>query len=175
MRSGPIPQGKTTKPQNFHQPLLGQEIQRADAGPVLPLAALLLVRKRGIFIRDQEAATERFFNPVEIHMKTLPPLKRGDTFQFGGQLKDDNGQPKDLTLIDMRAQARVESSGMLLADLIVGKADQVANPGQFVVSAINTDHWPITTLLIDIEMQDGQIRTSSETMQLPIIADVTHD
>lgn len=108
-------------------------------------------------------------------MKTLPPLKRGDSFQLGCLAKDSAGQPEDLTSITLRVQARMASSGLLVAELTVGKADQVTSPGQFAISAASTDDWPIGVLLIDIEQRGGQAVASTETLKLNVLEDVTHD
>lgn len=108
-------------------------------------------------------------------MKTLPALKRGDTFQLGCLSKDSAGQPESLTNITLRAQARSALSGQLVSELTVGKADQAANPGQFSISATHTDDWPVGMLLIDIERRVGQAVASTETLKLTVLEDVTHD
>ena len=108
-------------------------------------------------------------------MKTLPPLKRGDTFQLGCLAKDSDGQPEDLSGVTLRAQARAASSGALVAELLVSKSDQVTHPGEFAISAGDTSAWPIAMLLIDIERRVGPAVVSSETLQLTVLEDVTHD
>lgn len=108
-------------------------------------------------------------------MKTLPPFKRGDTFQLGGLARDAAGQPEDLSGVTLRAQARVASSGALVAELLVSLADQGAHPGEFAISAGDTSAWPIAMLLIDIERRVGPAVVSSETLQLAVLEDVTHD
>lgn len=108
-------------------------------------------------------------------MKTLPPFKRGDTFQLGCLAKDSDGQPENLSGITLRAQARSALSGQLVAELTVGKADQATHPGEFAISATSTEGWPIGALLIDIEQRVGQAVASTETLKLTVIEDVTHD
>jgi len=108
-------------------------------------------------------------------MKTLPPFKRGDTFQLGCLARDADGQPEDLTGVTLRAQVRLASSGDLVAELQIGLADQTTAPGQFAISALDTAAWPIGALLIDIEQRTGQAIVSSETLRLPVLEDVTHD
>lgn len=108
-------------------------------------------------------------------MKILPPLKRGDTFQLGCLAKDADGQPESLDGVTLRSQARSALSGQLIAELTVSKADQVAHPGQFSIGAADTSSWPVAPLLIDVELRVGQAVTSTETIRLPIIEDVTHD
>ncbi len=110
-------------------------------------------------------------------MKTLPPLKRGDTFQLGGIARDSDGEPEDLAAVTLRAQARLAATGQLLAELEVSKSDQVTHPGEFSISASAaiTETWPVTLLLIDIEQRVGSEVASSETLRLTIIEDVTHD
>lgn len=108
-------------------------------------------------------------------MKTLPPLKRGDTFQLGCLAKDSDGQPEDLSGVTLRAQARAALSGALVAELTVSKPDQTTYPGEFAISAGDTTAWPISMLLIDIELRVGLAVVSSETMRLTVLEDVTHD
>lgn len=108
-------------------------------------------------------------------MKSLPPLKRGDTFILGCLAKDSDGLPENLSGVTLRAQARQASSGRLVAEFLVSKADQQTRPGEFSISAVDTDGWPIRVLLIDIEILVGPVVASTESMELPIIEDVTHD
>ena len=102
-------------------------------------------------------------------------MKRGDTFQLGCLAKDSDGQPEGLSGVTLRAQARAALSGALVAELTVSKSDQTTHPGEFSISAISTDAWPIGMLLIDIEQRVGQAVASTETLKLTIIEDVTHD
>jgi hypothetical protein len=108
-------------------------------------------------------------------MKTLPPFKRGDTFQLGCLAKDSDGQPENLDNVTLRAQARSALSGQLVAELAVGKTDQSTHPGEFAISAVSTDAWPLGVMLIDIEQRVGQAVASTETLKLTVIEDVTHD
>ena len=108
-------------------------------------------------------------------MKTLPPMKRGDTFQLGCLAKDSDGQPEGLSGVTLRAQARSAMSGQLVAELVIGKSDQSTHPGEFAISAISTDAWPLGMLLIDVEQRVGQAVASTETLKLTVIEDITHD
>ena len=107
-------------------------------------------------------------------MKTLPPLKIGDTFQIGCVNKDADGVPESLVGVTLRAQARSAVTGVLVQELAIDVADQVAAPGEFSITAA-TAAWPVGSVLIDIQATVGSVVTSSETMRLPIIEDVTHD
>ena len=107
-------------------------------------------------------------------MKALPPLKVGDTFQIGCVNKDADGMPESLAGVTLRAQARSAATGALISELAIVVADQVATPGEFLITAATTA-WPVGSAVIDIQATVGSVVTSSETMRLPIIEDVTHD
>lgn len=108
-------------------------------------------------------------------MKSLPAIKRGDSFLLGCLAKDFDGQPENLSSVTLRAQARAAWSGLLVAELTVSKAEQSTHPGQFAISATSTNDWPVALLLIDVERRVGQVCVSTETLQLPVLEDVTHD
>ena len=107
-------------------------------------------------------------------MQTLKPFKIGDLFQIGGLAKDAAKVAIDLTAVTLRSQVRTPA-GALVCELVMAKADQVTHKGQFSASALDTTGWPAGYLLIDIEQRVGAAVTSSETMQLPVLQDITHD
>ena len=108
-------------------------------------------------------------------MPLMPPLKRGDALLWSCVSVDDNNVPEDLTDITVRAQVRVSSSKKLVAELIVSKANQTTNPGEFEIFYNNTKTWPIGTLLCDIEYTSNGVVSSSDTIEISLIGDITHD
>ena len=102
-------------------------------------------------------------------MITLPPVKRGDSFQLVG-VYYVGGQPVDLTDIDIRAQVR-SSTGELVQELEVLKGSEV---GSFVLDAGIID-WPVDVLQCDIQFDDAGTVHSTETFLIPVKRDVTHD
>lgn len=102
------------------------------------------------------------------------PIKRGDTFTLACTYKQ-NGVVYDVTNFTIRSQVR-DSSGALVAELSVAKADQAAHPGVFVLSAADPMDWPIDILSCDIQFSDsdGVVR-STQTFMIPVVEGVTHD
>ena len=105
-------------------------------------------------------------------MISLPPLKRGDTFYIGCAARDIDGTTHDLTNIQVRSQIRSAATKKLIADLPIVKLDQAEYPGQFSISS-PTDTWPIGTCLLDFELRRESTVISSDTVELPIIRDIT--
>ena len=105
-------------------------------------------------------------------MISLPPLKRGDTFYIGCISKDSTGELNDLTNIQVRSQVRSAATKKLIADLPIVKLDQTEYPGQFSIAS-PTDTWPIGTCLLDFELKRESTVISSDTVELPIIRDIT--
>lgn len=105
-------------------------------------------------------------------MISLPPLKRGDTFYIGCISKDSTSELNDLTNIQVRSQVRSAATKKLIADLPIVKLDQTEYPGQFSITS-PTDTWPIGTCLLDFELKRESTVISSDTVELPIIRDIT--
>lgn len=105
-------------------------------------------------------------------MISLPPLKRGDTFYIGCVARDTDGTTHDLTNIQVRSQVRSAATKKLIADLLIVKLDQTEYPGQFSITS-PTDTWPIGTCLLDFELKRESTVISSDTVELPIIRDIT--
>jgi hypothetical protein len=105
-------------------------------------------------------------------MISLPPLKRGDTFYIGCVSKDSTSELNDLTNIQVRSQVRSAATKKLIADLPIVKLDQTEYPGQFSITS-PTDTWPIGTCLLDFELKRESTVISSDTVELPIIKDIT--
>ena len=105
-------------------------------------------------------------------MISLPPLKRGDTFYIGCVSKDSTSELNDLTNIQVRSQVRSAATKKLITDLPIVKLDQTEYPGQFSITS-PTDTWPIGTCLLDFELKRESTVISSDTVELPIIKDIT--
>jgi hypothetical protein len=106
----------------------------------------------------------------------LPDLKRGDTFQLGCLKLDSAGEPEDLTSIDIAAQVR-NGSDDLIAELVVSKADQTTNPGEFALTddAENTADLELGRYYTDVQMTAGTEVVSSETLNFKVVKDITHE
>ena len=102
----------------------------------------------------------------------ISPIKRGDTFTLACTYKQNN-MVYDVTNFTIRSQVR-DSSGALVEELTVAKADQTEHPGVFVLSAADPMDWPVDVLSCDIQFSDaeGMVR-STQTFQIPVIEDVT--
>jgi len=103
--------------------------------------------------------------------KSIGEFKRGDTFALHCTYKLDS-IPASVDLIDIKCQIR-EKNGNLIAVLDVHKLDQKTNAGEFSLTAKETEIWPITTALCDIEYSDGEFVNSSETFFIEILRDIT--
>ena len=110
-------------------------------------------------------------------MKT-PELstKRGDTLQLGCTYKGRDGVAQSLAGHDVRCQIR-DASSTLLATLTVNLADQTVNPGEFALfaSASDTALWPVGRYVMDIQIANGAVVISTETVTLKVLQDITHD
>ena len=107
-------------------------------------------------------------------MQTLAPFKRGDVFQIGATAKDSAGVVINLTAVTIRSQVRT-AAGALVAELLVSKANQTTDPGEFSLSYADTTAWAPGYVLIDIEQRVGSGITTSETLRMPVLEDITHD
>lgn len=120
-------------------------------------------------------------------MQTLPPFKRGDTFQLGCLAKDADGEPEDLANVTVRAQVRLPGTKFspeptFVAELQVSKANQSTHRGEFSLTALPavTKGWtagpdsnPVLHI-VDIEKSLSGVVVSSETFAVPVILDVTY-
>lgn len=103
-------------------------------------------------------------------MKSLEPVKRGDTFTFIAIINDRVTQ-EPLTGITDKLKAEIRTSvGSKISDLIITETE---TPGTYVFKCADTKTWPITTIYTDIQFTDEGIVTSSETIEIPVEKDVT--
>ena len=106
-------------------------------------------------------------------------LIRGDTWRRSWIIKDETGQPIDLTGASARLQVRDKrdevlayarmDNGMITIDPLQGRIDMV-------VPASITKDFPIASHRFDLELTfaDGTVRTIEQST-LQVIEDVTHD
>lgn len=103
----------------------------------------------------------------------LEPIKTGDALSLPCTYKLD-GVAYSVETYTIRSQIR-DSSGALVAELVVTKLDQALNVGGFVLSAASTSNWKTDLMRCDIQITEAGSPRSSETFLIPIIGDVTHD
>lgn len=102
----------------------------------------------------------------------ISPIKRGDTFTLACTYKQ-NGVVYDVTNFTIRSQVRY-STGALVEELTVTKADQTTNPGVFVLAAADPMDWPVNILSCDIQFSDGDgVVRSTQTFKIPVVEDIT--
>jgi len=101
-------------------------------------------------------------------------IKRGDTFAFYANIKDESGQTLVTDIANIKSEIR-DTSYQLITELTITTTE---TPGRYLFTAPNTDDWPTNTwgkneLLMDIQLSiEGQIN-SSDTVKIAVIKDVT--
>ena len=105
------------------------------------------------------------------------PLKRGDSFVLGCTAANAAGQPIDLTVYTVTAQARLADA--LVANLVVTFVER--SQGTFELRApgdSTTDSWPVGPVEVDIQYQTAgaggtQLVRSTETFVVDVKKGVT--
>lgn len=103
-------------------------------------------------------------------MKQLGEFKRGDTFSFYANIKDLDGKPITGASEKLKCQVR-DSLDNLKSELLI--TEELDTLGKYLFRATDTSNWPITTLNMDIQFNDEGIISSSETISVTVIKDVT--
>lgn len=103
-------------------------------------------------------------------MKSLGELKQGDTFAFIANIKGSDGTPLIGAAANLKSQIR-DSLDNLKADLSI--VEQSDTPGNYLFTAADTSQWDIGQYVLDIQLNNAGIITSSETMYVTITKDVT--
>ena len=85
---------------------------------------------------------------------------RGDTFSYQCHLDNENDEPIDLSNIQFEATIETLSHSWQ-ESLIVNKSDQIANKGDFFISAESTNDWLIGDLQIKLTRILGDARVST--------------
>lgn len=101
----------------------------------------------------------------------LPPFKRGDSFVLACTYKQD-GVAASVALYTIKAQLR-DSSGQLVHELSVSKANQTTNPGVFSLVGGATGAWPLDILRCDIQFSEGDTVRSTQTFTVEVIEGIT--
>lgn len=107
----------------------------------------------------------------ELGPAQLPQFKRGDSFVLACVYKQD-GVATSVALFTLKAQLR-DSSGVLVQELGVSKANQTTSPGVFTLTAGATGSWPIDLLRCDIQFTEGDTIRSTQTFEVEVIEGVT--
>jgi hypothetical protein len=105
-------------------------------------------------------------------MQTLPSIKRGDTFSFIASLKDSAGEPLTGVASKLKSQVR-NKADVLYSELIITETEILGN---YLFKAPDTSAYPTgTELYLDIEYTNDGTITSSETIAVPVVKDVTRN
>lgn len=106
-------------------------------------------------------------------------IKRGDSFAARCTVIGSDGEPINLGAADgvmIVSQIR-NGDGGLVQQLVIQKLDQAAACGQYMATAtpLETAVWPVDDLLWDIEYTlESGLKTSTDTITLRVIEDITH-
>ena len=104
----------------------------------------------------------------------ISPVKIGDSFTMACVYKQ-NDTPVNVSDFIIRSQIR-DSLTVLVVELTVTKANQITNPGVFILSIAGVIDWPIDILFCDIQFSDSEnIIRSTQTFLIPVVEDITHD
>jgi len=103
-------------------------------------------------------------------------IKRGDTFAFYANITDELGQPLITNIANLKGQIR-DTSYLLVENLTISTT---GIEGQYLFAAGSTDNWLILgysnrSLIMDIQMSIEGIISSSETIEIEVIKDVTYE
>lgn len=98
-------------------------------------------------------------------------IKQGDTFSFYADMKNEEGYPMTLPTSSFKCQIR-DKMDRLYDTMSISTTSSL---GKYLFTATNTNIWPLGTLVMDIQIEDGGIITSSDTVELQVIRGVTHE
>lgn len=107
-------------------------------------------------------------------MQQLEPIKQGDTFILGCTYKNSSKVAESVSDVEIKSQARRAATNNLVQEFEIFKSDQTTHPGEFSLSA-QTNSWPLGLINIDIQFTYGDIVISTDTFQVQVIRDNTHD
>ncbi len=100
----------------------------------------------------------------------LGTVKQGDTFAFYLDLNDDE-TPVTGAVAKLKSQVRSKANGNLIAELTI--TEEVSTPGRYLFAFADTQSWPIGIQEVDVQYEDGDITSSSETLDIKVVKDVT--
>ena len=104
-------------------------------------------------------------------MKMIGQFKQGDTFGCLVVLNDASGDPLTNKAADLKSQVR-DFRGTLIEELAIRETDVA---GTYLLECSDTELWPVSTLYIDIQYTDEDVITSTETLSISVVKDVTKD
>lgn len=106
-------------------------------------------------------------------MATVIGFKRGDTFAFTANITDNNGDAVTGKEGNLRCQVR-DKCDRLFATLT---ATETGTSGRYIFrTSESTSSWELKTLFMDIRYtSDDGIITSSETIEINVVKDVSHE
>ena len=101
-------------------------------------------------------------------------IKRGDTFAFYANMTDETGAALVTDPLNITSQIR-DTAYQLVSELTVAGTEI---PGRYLFTATSTDTWPTeiwgsVKLLMDIQISISGVITSSDTVEIAVIKDVT--
>lgn len=99
----------------------------------------------------------------------LEKFKRGDTFALNADIEVADGSPLELPASHIRSQIRTRND--ILVETL--RVDETDTPGRYTIMAHDTTNWPIGTLEMDIEIDNGAAIISSPTIYVPVERDIT--
>ena len=103
-------------------------------------------------------------------MTSIGTIKAGDTF---GLLATINNEENNLVIgesANLKSQVRT-SDDELIAELTVRETDD----GTYLFEFEDTSLWPITILYLDIQYSKDGVVTSSNTLSVKVLKDVTKE
>ncbi|NMB42825.1 MAG: hypothetical protein GX995_01670 [Clostridiales bacterium] len=98
-------------------------------------------------------------------------IKRGDTFAFYANITDETGAALVTDTTNLKSQVR-DTKYNLISELVIAPTE---TPGRYLFTSAETDSWPTTKLLMDIQINKGGQISSSQTVEISVIKDVTRD
>lgn len=99
--------------------------------------------------------------------------KAGDYFEAQASYSDRSGKPQSLDGIEIRSQIRTQG-GRLVSELVIAKADQEKLPGQYLLTAADTNGWPAPGMLHwDIQYTIDDRPVSTQTILIQVIPGIT--
>ncbi|MGQ0622669.1 MAG: hypothetical protein ACT4QA_22645 [Panacagrimonas sp.] len=101
-------------------------------------------------------------------------LKRGATFRFSGVVKDDLGNPLDITAMTLASQVR-RDSGALVGSAEFTKLNQTTNRGGYTALFPSTAAWPLVLAIWDVRVIDGADKLITPTRYIQIARAATED
>lgn len=104
--------------------------------------------------------------------ESLGTHKRGDTFAYVAEIVDGES-PVTGAEEKLRSQVRRKFDMKFIAELVVSETE---TPGMYQFLCNNsTQGWDAAEYVVDIEYADNGVIVSSDTFDLVVVEDVTHD